>query len=96
MKKKTVTEIDYYEFEQLVKKTYGITNYSFPAVEECGNDSSHSFAPEKIEPLEDYDQEQIDELIAGKMPLYANHVIFQDFVNKGVLEPGEYIVEVCW
>lgn len=102
MKTETVTTIEYGELEDLVKKTYGIKDYEFVAVEECGNDSSHRFTPtekKELDPnnvLDKYDLETLEKIKAGNVPNYSNHVIFQDLVNCGVLEPGVYIVEVSW
>lgn len=97
MKTETVTTIDYHEFETLVKKTYpGAKQYSFVATEECGNDSVHQFTIDGLEPLQDYDAKQIEKLETGEHIPYANYTIFQDLVNKEVLQPGSYLVEVCW
>jgi hypothetical protein len=41
-KEKTIREVDYGDFEDFVKSIYG-GEYEFVAVEECGNDSDHSF-----------------------------------------------------
>lgn len=43
MKKTVYIEMDYYEFEELVEKHFGVKNYEFVADIECGNDSSHTF-----------------------------------------------------
>lgn len=99
MRKKTVIEIDYNELESIVRKHYGIDHnqYSFVATEECGNDTHHSFNVTGAAPLRDYDQETIDEIKAtGNVPEYSNLTIMQDLVNSGVLEPGEYLVDVSW
>jgi hypothetical protein len=101
MKTKTVIEIDYNEFEDIVRKTYGLAErdsnaYSFVATEECGNDSTHEFVVDKIEKLDEWEIESIHKLIAGKCPTYCNDTIFQDLVNQGILQPGTYIVNVCW
>lgn len=102
MQKECLTTIDYTEFDELVNSTYGITEYEFVAVQECDNDSDHRFEVKEklvLDPnhaLDKYDIEQLELIKADKAPLYSNHVIFQDLVNRGILEPGIYLVEVSW
>jgi hypothetical protein len=100
MKVKTVIEMDYGELETLVNNHYGLPHngdgYEFVAVQECGNDSAHTFYIPKAEPLNKYNQYVIDKLRSGKAPIYHNHTILQDLVNNGVLAPGEYLIKVSW
>lgn len=100
MKVKTVIEMDYYELETIVNNHYNLPHngdgYEFVAVQECGNDSSHTFYIPKAEPLSKWDQKSIEELKLGKHPCYCNHAILQDLVNNGVLAPGEYLIKVSW
>lgn len=97
MKKKLMIEMDYDEFENIVTNQYKVNDYSFVATEECGNDSDHTFSVSGIEPLDKYETEKLLEFIEKNGgTCYVNHTLFQDLVNKGVLEPGEYIVKVCW
>jgi hypothetical protein len=103
MKKKTVIEIGYHEFEEIVAKAYGLRpgEYEFVFTQECGNDSSHEFEQE-VEPfdpnnvLDKYDLEKLAKIKSGDIPQYTNHIIFRDLVNRGILEPGAYIVQVSW
>lgn len=97
MKKRTYIEMDDREFDTIVKKAYGLTDYSFGETEECGNDSQHSFSVSKKEPLGDYRRQTIKDIENTKyVPLYCNSDIFQDLVNKDILEPGEYLIKVSW
>ncbi len=99
MQTETYTVIDYKEFEELVKMTYGIKEYSFVEVEDGRNDSVYRFGPDpkRVPPEEDpYGQQQLQEIASGKVPQYTNHLIFQDLVDRGVLQAGDYLVEVCW
>jgi hypothetical protein len=96
MKKVSIIEMDYDEFEEIVKRVYQATKYSFVATEECGNDSSHTFDITKKEPLDKYEKEDLDEFVASKgLKTYVNQTLFQDLVNKGKLKPGHYLVNVC-
>jgi hypothetical protein len=99
MKKKTVTELDYKELETLVKKHLGFAEYNFVAVEECGNNSSHEFTVDEGEgnwfDAEEH-AEDIAEWTAGEFPRYTNGTILNELCIQGHIEPGEYIVTVCW
>jgi hypothetical protein len=104
MKKETVITMDYGELDEMVTKTYNFRrgDYEFIVVEECGNDSSHRFSVEKtkvLDPtnaLDKWDLEKLEKIKTGNVPSSSNHVIMQDLVNRGVLEPGIYIIEVSW
>jgi hypothetical protein len=98
MQTESVTRMSYHEFEEIVKKSYGLegSDWSFVATEECDNDSVHDFSPVKKECLSEYDQQSLVDLRAGKNPTYINHTIFQDLVNNDVLPAGNYLIEVMW
>lgn len=97
MKKVSVIEIEYHELEEIVKRVYGATKYSFVATEECGNDSNHTFEVNEKEPLDEFETEDIAEFIEKKgLKTYVNYTLFKDLVNRGELEPGQYLVNVCW
>ena len=98
MKKVTRIEMDYSELEALVQKTYGLKKrWSFVADEECGNDSSHTYSVMEKEELDEFDKEDLAEFIAkdGFKP-YMTSRLMQDMVNRDILEPGNYLIEVCW
>lgn len=97
MKKIEVIQMDYHEFEKIVKRVYGATNYSFVATEECSNDSNHQFEITEVKPLDEWETKDIAEFVAkkGAKP-YVNYALFQDLVNKKELEPASYMVTVCW
>ncbi|KKL24088.1 hypothetical protein LCGC14_2418810, partial [marine sediment metagenome] len=64
---------------------------------ECSNDSDHSFLAERKE-LDRYGQKKIQEFIED--PANAGYCvvndIFNDLCNKGIIEPGHYLVWVSW
>ena len=96
MKKEEITKINYAELEQIINKTFNVTGYEFVPVQECENDSTHLFVINKIEPLNKWDTDTLKEFISenGFAP-YANYVLFQELVNRGVLSIGQYLV-VSW
>jgi hypothetical protein len=61
------------------------------------NDTTHEVSIESVEALESWDQETLDEAVAdGNIESWKLNVVFQDLVNKGVLQPAKYYVRVCW
>jgi hypothetical protein len=94
MRTETVTFIHYYEFEKIVKEHYG-QEYEFVADVECGNDSDHTYKIEKEE-LSKWNTEDLTEFkLTGKYGWLAR-TLFQDLVNKDILQPGAYVVQVSW
>lgn len=64
---------------------------------ETPNDTTHEISIDKAEPLPTWSQEELDEAVAqGHIEAWNLDVVFQDLVNKGVLEPGKYYVRVSW
>lgn len=90
-------ELDWHELEDIVNKTYSITQYNFVAVQECRNDSQHTFQVTKQEPLDEWESKDLQEFIAKNgLKEYMNYTIMQDLVNRGVLKPANYLVTVSW
>lgn len=93
--KKVMFEVDYGDFERFVKETYG-QDYNFVASEECGNDSVHDFNVNDKEALDEYDQEKLDTFKTTGRYSFLNRTILQDLVNHDLIEPGNYLISVCW
>ncbi len=95
MQKKTYIEMEYHELDELIQRTFG-HRYEVVAFEEWNNDSSHSWTF-KVEKLSEYDQKTLDEfIISGKIKNWRTYVLVQHMVNTGVLEPGNYLIEISW
>lgn len=84
-KKKTIFECEYYELEKFVKEKYGV-DYDFVANEECGNDSSHTFTVDG----------EVDEDFDIHVVSYRNYDLMNKLCKDGHIEPGEYLINVCW
>lgn len=95
MKKKSIIEIDSNELDTLVHEKLGFKEYEFVPVEECGNDSSHEFTVSN-KPHDKWQQESIDKWAKYKFVRYSNGAILNELCIKGFIEPGEYLVTVCW
>lgn len=89
MKKITYIEMDYHEFDELVKEKYGIET-EFVANQEANNDSEYSFNVDGK--LSDYQREDWEE----KNFQYGNGLLLNKLCEDGHIEPGKYLITVCW
>lgn len=94
MKTKLVVECDYSEIEALAEKHYGAKGYSFVAVQECGNDSSHSFSV--TNKLDKWEKAEAEKIRKGKIANYRNATLLNCLCADGFIEAGSYVVKVCW
>lgn len=89
--------ISYNVVDDIVRKHYGDGNssYAFAVVEECRNDTIHEFVVDGI--LDDYAEEHAARFREIGDPGYLmNGDILNILCQDGWLEPGTYLVEVCW
>ena len=97
MIKKQVIEMEYGELEKLIEKTYGFEEYCFPAEQEIDNDSSWTTKLVANEELDEWDKKDLEEMKATKKPKQRRtHLLMQDMCNNGILEPGDYVIQICW
>lgn len=97
-KKSEYFEIEYYELDDLVNTHYGLEGdfrYMFCCDQEAGNDTQHSFNIKK-EKLSEWEQEQLDHFIHANPTSFVTRVVLTDLCNKGIIEPGNYLINVCW
>ena len=94
---KTIIAIDYSKLERLVQAAYDIPEWSFVADNEMNNDSEKEINI-KAEELDKYDAGKLEEFITskGRKGSYLTTTIMTDLCNKNILQPGCYIVSVCW
>lgn len=93
MKKETIIRADYREVEKLINKTYGI-DYSIVECEELGNDSTVSFNNINGE-IESEEEHELEETILGNN-MYRTHLLLNDLCRKGLIEAGNYVIDVRW
>ncbi len=96
MKVKVVSymEVDYNELDKAISKFYGQSFECVPT-EEWNNDSSYDFDIKKAK-LSDYDKKKIEEYKSGECPSYIVRTLLVDMCNQGEIEPGHYLIQVCW
>jgi hypothetical protein len=87
---RTTVEMDYCDFEELVKGHYGVADYSFVAEMECGNDTQHVWHVKVPGELDEFDQEELVEFAdpdheRGRiLRAPSAYVILQDLLKQGV------------
>lgn len=86
------------EFDLLVMSTYGAdVRYEFVAAEEAHNYCSYTYNNiERGKELDGWDAGKLDSLKNGKWVGSMAYTLIQDMVNKEVLDPGNYMIEVYW
>lgn len=93
--KKTMIEVDYHEVECLIQETYGIKEYNIACAEETGNDTalSYTISPEEAD---EYTLESIEKMRSGKEVSYRTQSIMDDLCFRGLIEAGDYVIEISW
>jgi len=88
---RTVREVNYHDLDDFISEAFGI-KYECVAYEEWGNYQSHSFTVER----EIISKHFSEELALGIIPKYSTALFLNEACNLGLIEPGEYLVEVSW
>lgn len=90
----TVITVDAFDLDTFIAKAYGLDNFECSL--ESPNDSSHTFTVE-AKPLDEWTTKAVAEFIGRKScEIYSLGGILDDLCLKGEVEPGDYIVSVCW
>lgn len=88
--KKTVIEVTSDEINQLIEKTYG---QKLPTMtEHLWNDFPLHLVHFVKRELTEYEKG----LIKDKETCNMVYLLMQDMVNNDLLEPGDYLIDVCW
>ena len=91
----TIYRVSYDALEEFVKEVYG-GDFDFVANGEYSNDSSHEF--DVSDDTEDLflDEEELAKARSGDLDDFGNDDILQLLCVDGYIDPGTYIVQVCW
>jgi hypothetical protein len=94
MKVKTIVEMSYDEFDQLVNQHIPAANgkYEFTAEEECGNDTAKTF--NGIDGSFKYVEREEAEIEKGN--LRNTHAVLHCLCKKGYIPAGDYVITVSW
>ena len=97
-KKKTVIRVEYGDLEAFIKEIYGHT-HEIVAAEEASNDSTLSFSGVGEYP-EDYDEFDREDFAkwqeSGKHWPWGTQTILEELCLAGLIEAGDYLVEIYW
>lgn len=96
--RKELIEITYQEVTRLVKENYSfMQDYNFPLLQECGNDTQHTFDVSGV--LDSDDCELWDRVATTRDSyhlLYRNDLVLNKLCQDDLLPRGEYLVKVSW
>jgi hypothetical protein len=87
--------VDYYDLEVLIDETYG-SNFELVAQEEANNDSSVTFTVEAKEPEYDWNKKELADFKANKTNDCSTRLILNDMCLRGIIEPGNYLINISW
>lgn len=91
--KKTVLKVDCYALDEFVQ---AITGHSldFVCTQECGNDTDHEFNVDGK--VDKWARESYEKHCKGDTQCYSASYILNCLCADGHIEPGTYLVSVCW
>lgn len=102
---KTVHFVDWHAFNEFIEAEFGHP-FEIVADQETSNDSSLSFSvtgkrfnpdTKEYEPgITDYDREDVEEFRETGSYYFLASRLLEYLCVEGKIEPGEYLIEVCW
>jgi hypothetical protein len=97
MEKKTIISCDYNEIEDIIFKHFG-HRYEIMPMEEIGSSQYAAVAEYSVRetPLDEYEVENLDTLWEGKPSQYILSSILTHLCNQGLLDAGDYLIDVNW
>jgi hypothetical protein len=90
---KKVISVDYGDLEDFINDHYGIY-WDIVANMEWNNDTSYTLNIKKEE-MRDWDLKMLSLIKSGKQEGRLS-IILTDLANNGIIEEGEYLINVCW
>jgi hypothetical protein len=93
----TVRKVDSDDIDELINNAIPNLDPPFECVacEEWNNDSEHTFTVTNMP--EKWDKKEVKEIKAtGRWGNYKLGAILNVLCEEGQIEPGEYLISVCW
>ena len=94
-KQEIIRTVDAYDLEEFIKETLGLT-YECIAVNEWRNDSSYKFHVKEG----DITEKEVERYLDTGKDMYGYELQMDDVLSvltaEGHIEPGTYLIEVCW
>lgn len=95
MKKSEYIEMEYSELESLIQKEFNLPyDFNLPCDLETSNDTTHTFTAER-KPLETYESSNFEAALK-KEKSFMTGTFINELCNRGKLEPGKYLINICW
>lgn len=94
--KKVVFEVNYGDLERAIQEHFDFIEYSICAAEEVGNDSALTFNID-AKPLDEWELKDLEEMKKSNGNKgWRTHLLMQAMCIDGVIEPGEYLIQISW
>lgn len=93
-KEQTTLHIEYGDVEEFIREQTPFTKYCIPPNEECGNDTSIHVSV-RPKDLDQWDKKEWEESGEDGWS-YSLGVILNKLCFDGKIDPGIYIINVCW
>jgi hypothetical protein len=94
---KVIHEVEYNELERLVRETYK-HDFSFVADQELSNDSSKTFngIDGVRDDSSDWDVNRWKKWVEDGCYSCMSRDILNDLAGRGLIPPGDYVIQVSW
>lgn len=95
-KKKTLIFVEAHKLDQFIAAQLGLK--TFEGTLESNNDSQHTYrVTAEPDSSAKYNVRKLEKIIAiGGCEHWSLHLVLDDLCRAGVIEPGEYLVNVSW
>lgn len=95
-KKICYLEVDYHDLQNLIDQTFPDINFDVVADSEWNNDSHYSISVEGYS-KDGLNKTEINDILEGKYEdFFGIYSIMDALCVKGLIEPGDYLIRVCW
>lgn len=92
-KKVEYFEIEYHELDDIINSIY--PDIDFECALDKMNDSCVSYSIDGI--LNEYDEQELLKLLEGEPQEYnSEQILLNDMCRKGLIEKGNYLINISW
>ena len=99
MKQHTYWQMDYDEFNALIREHFHKPDYDVVAEEEWANDSEHTM-PIRLDMYSNYDRADVQFFMENAPPWKGWHCswgnLLTELAERKVIPEGDYLIAVCW
>jgi hypothetical protein len=86
--------VDVFALQKLIEKYYGIDNYEIAYLHNLQNDS-WKVIKVRTGPIAGGGQALVDDLRRGGDAASLRDIMM-DLANNGIIDPGHYLIAICW